>query len=387
MFCTKDCKDSNKACANWGAHGECDNNPEYMLDNCKKSCAICIDDTDDGVCKDNHARCEEWAAHKQCDLNPGYMHVHCEKSCGECEAEDACEDKNENCAGWAKAGECKKNPWYMIPNCPASCGTCDDEPLKTAVGYCKPNTAASRIGGLKHVKGFVRDIDCYLARCAFDKTCVASSLGKDGECIAYSECSGMEPNPAYKTTFKPKPKRPVCNRPKDGCTAEGDLYQTMDCDRDGVLDHVCTNIKGPIRQWVALSSSGDCSKWVFDKGGMCRPPAGTVMYGYCKPNTPESRIGGMKRHGPYKSGEKCFADRCAKDAKCVAITLGKDGECIAYSKCTEIIADPNYKTMVKPGKPAPRRLSDIMEAKALEMEEMDASAAPVNELMPPAPAY
>ena len=41
VLCPSDCTDSNVYCPDWSSNGECANNPDYMLINCKKSCNAC----------------------------------------------------------------------------------------------------------------------------------------------------------------------------------------------------------------------------------------------------------------------------------------------------------------------------------------------------------
>ena len=36
------CKDNHEKCAFWAEYGECKNNPNYMLTNCRKSCKKCL---------------------------------------------------------------------------------------------------------------------------------------------------------------------------------------------------------------------------------------------------------------------------------------------------------------------------------------------------------
>ena len=35
------CKDKNKQCASWAKNGECAKNPDFMNENCAKSCNKC----------------------------------------------------------------------------------------------------------------------------------------------------------------------------------------------------------------------------------------------------------------------------------------------------------------------------------------------------------
>merc|ERR1712113_257012 len=35
------CSDNNQYCEDWAASGQCDANPNYMLESCRKSCGVC----------------------------------------------------------------------------------------------------------------------------------------------------------------------------------------------------------------------------------------------------------------------------------------------------------------------------------------------------------
>mmetsp|Transcript_4979 Transcript_4979/g.8675 ORF Transcript_4979/g.8675 Transcript_4979/m.8675 type:complete len:83 (-) Transcript_4979:305-553(-) len=35
------CVDSNEQCTEWAFFGECEKNPQFMRDTCKKSCGVC----------------------------------------------------------------------------------------------------------------------------------------------------------------------------------------------------------------------------------------------------------------------------------------------------------------------------------------------------------
>ena len=39
-----ECVDDSEYCGDWASKGECQNNPEYMLESCKKSCGVCSAD-------------------------------------------------------------------------------------------------------------------------------------------------------------------------------------------------------------------------------------------------------------------------------------------------------------------------------------------------------
>ena len=90
-----DCQDLNEQCAAWASQGECNINPSYMVHNCQKSCNLCgVDDlnalipaavpTCSGSCTDQNQHCQNWASVGECQSNPGYMNQFCKKSCGVC---------------------------------------------------------------------------------------------------------------------------------------------------------------------------------------------------------------------------------------------------------------------------------------------------------------
>ena len=80
------------------------------------------------ACADTQDDCATWAAKGECDVNPAFMHESCRKSCRQCTAtaaDDAsCHDRNKDCAYWAANGECVSNPAFMTGECPKACGRC-----------------------------------------------------------------------------------------------------------------------------------------------------------------------------------------------------------------------------------------------------------------------
>lgn len=88
--------------------------------------------------------CEGWTELGQCEQNPGFMLQQCRRSCGECgeeggeeedddnkggeEEEDRCADSDGGCYLWADAGECEQNSDWMLKKCRKSCGVCTPPP-------------------------------------------------------------------------------------------------------------------------------------------------------------------------------------------------------------------------------------------------------------------
>ena len=81
------CQDINPSCSKWATEGECQNNPNYMLRDCPRSCKSCqplvlpsdyYDGNEDEeknivdttVCKDEEEKCSEWAKSGECAINP-----------------------------------------------------------------------------------------------------------------------------------------------------------------------------------------------------------------------------------------------------------------------------------------------------------------------------
>lgn len=79
-------------------------------------------------CVDNHENCGYWANRGECEANPGYMLNWCKRSCKVCSDSntESCIDHHNNCAYWARKGECQANPEYMLQWCKKSCNACDD---------------------------------------------------------------------------------------------------------------------------------------------------------------------------------------------------------------------------------------------------------------------
>jgi thiol-disulfide isomerase/thioredoxin len=86
------------------------------------------------ACIDTNEQCPSWAAVGECQQNPGFMLETCRKSCNACDENPACSDSNIECAAWAANGECEKNPTFMHETCRKSCKTCDKPSYLQAMG-------------------------------------------------------------------------------------------------------------------------------------------------------------------------------------------------------------------------------------------------------------
>jgi hypothetical protein len=81
-----------------------------------------------GTCVDNNTNCAGWASYGECNNNPNYMLTYCKKSCGVCG--DDCRDLYTDCPSWASIGDCTNASFesFMSTNCKLSCNLCGDGP-------------------------------------------------------------------------------------------------------------------------------------------------------------------------------------------------------------------------------------------------------------------
>jgi uncharacterized protein YjbI with pentapeptide repeats len=90
---TNICNDTNIYCSNWSKYNECIANPIYMLNYCKKSCETCNISSSNidkiikiysNMCIDLNNNCVNWTIQGECQKNPSYMLERCKKSCKVC---------------------------------------------------------------------------------------------------------------------------------------------------------------------------------------------------------------------------------------------------------------------------------------------------------------
>jgi len=87
-----------------------------------------------GSCTDNHLRCQYWSHTNECQNNAQWMQQNCAGSCspsGSCPLitvviNGQCQDDPSvtQCAQWASSGECQRNQDYMLWKCTSSCNLC-----------------------------------------------------------------------------------------------------------------------------------------------------------------------------------------------------------------------------------------------------------------------
>jgi len=146
-FSKYDCNDMNKECDSWAGQGECDANPKYMLQYCRRSCEVCPDQIEAELARQRALEnmSEDDLKHgldmgvKQ-DLVVPTFNVFEENSVARIsksrqfmkddpvqnkELRELAQNTHAQCTAWAIAGECEKNPAYMITKCCPACMTCN----------------------------------------------------------------------------------------------------------------------------------------------------------------------------------------------------------------------------------------------------------------------
>ena len=120
-----ECKDEDERCEFWASHGECENNQNYMLHGCAKSCNSCPEKVsvnsygDDQECQGDR---KEELLEMVKKMETYMADVVSTKEYDKVRAE--CKNRNKLCAYWALIGECKVNAKYMRTHCAPACETC-----------------------------------------------------------------------------------------------------------------------------------------------------------------------------------------------------------------------------------------------------------------------
>jgi hypothetical protein len=115
------CIDAYDKCSEWG-EAECRNNPQFMLVQCRKTCASCLS-VHVGVTQiapdDDHAVRE--AVYQRLIQTQEYVHEimkHNVKSL------EKCQNNDPQCTAMAVKGKCETHPGFMNVECAPACQTC-----------------------------------------------------------------------------------------------------------------------------------------------------------------------------------------------------------------------------------------------------------------------
>jgi len=141
------CLNEHELCDFWASKGECENNPNYMLQGCRKACNNCAGsrvpsnaeaqlNEKDRILKE----VERFGVKQNVDGTKSpetmlvvrqtvdYMrnYIHAENPTHKLGVDiiKACTNNDKLCAFWAAIGECEKNAGFMTTKCAPSCRTC-----------------------------------------------------------------------------------------------------------------------------------------------------------------------------------------------------------------------------------------------------------------------
>ena len=124
-----ECTDDDENCSGWADVGECEINPDYMMDHCRLSCDICIpvfENVDQNLHEDDEETNKALLEHVS-NMNTYYEHVLLSDDPKYVKVRNACANINSNCVYWAATGECDldKHFAFMMANCPLACMSCE----------------------------------------------------------------------------------------------------------------------------------------------------------------------------------------------------------------------------------------------------------------------
>jgi hypothetical protein len=114
------CEDEESECTKWAGQGECSNNPQYMLINCRKSCESCI-----GLhVGETQVSPDEGTRDKLVErLLETQEYIH-EEALYRVATLKKCQNQHKLCTHWAVQGHCEANADFMKEKCAPACQTC-----------------------------------------------------------------------------------------------------------------------------------------------------------------------------------------------------------------------------------------------------------------------
>mmetsp|Transcript_11967 Transcript_11967/g.19839 ORF Transcript_11967/g.19839 Transcript_11967/m.19839 type:complete len:173 (+) Transcript_11967:58-576(+) len=114
------CTNEHAQCDEWAQRGECKQNTQYMVFNCRKACETCVS-LHHGTTQrcDNIDKLEDTV--KLLVETQQYVY---DKTEIKASMYRSCINRDPQCATFALKGECQANVQWMLENCPAACKMC-----------------------------------------------------------------------------------------------------------------------------------------------------------------------------------------------------------------------------------------------------------------------
>lgn len=116
------CLDTDERCPEWARQGECRNNAQFMLVQCRKSCSSCIELHAGGISQIAPHEDTRPAVLRRLYETQQYLHENAERNV---QTLQRCLNKHELCTHWWSIGECLSNPGFMSQECSPACQTCE----------------------------------------------------------------------------------------------------------------------------------------------------------------------------------------------------------------------------------------------------------------------
>lgn len=186
-------------CKEWAWFGECEKNPQFMHDGCKKSCNMCetptstttassnnelaLYDDDDDDCQDWFATCTEWSEKGNGNNVDNMCHGHWRSNKGT----------------WVMTGA------YVVEFCPKACNTCDihldDRDITLGVGVPQSFPGMEEDKELKNfIKGKVAETRAYIHSIENEKIKAVCKMSHPN-CARFalsSDCQDQKDHPIMK---------------------------------------------------------------------------------------------------------------------------------------------------------------------------------------------
>lgn len=164
-------------------------------------------------CVDTEPACLDWEARGECVSNPKYMRRVCPNTC----RVEGCWDKHFNCRAWAESGQCEENFQYMVETCPVIC-----RERRAQIAKERASQDAGRLQLLKDARE-QEDADAKAeAALAEEAPDPDDDEGQQAQVVSEEEFE-FKPARAVVKDAPPAPKSPEAHRTTSAETAEEEL--------------------------------------------------------------------------------------------------------------------------------------------------------------------